>query len=444
MGQCRVATRLLRSCHGGRTLNSDERRFRPEPPLLHGLASERCHAVVIVPARNEEGSLPATLDGFAAQQDLGGKPLDRGSFEIILLLNNCADASAEVARAWQDKHKEVALCIVEKTLSPKNAHVGMARRLLMDTAWSRLRGRPRTCGILSTDSDTLVAPDWIAQNLRALERGADAVGGVIELKSGELDQLPEGARRAYLQDREFQRMQAELEDLIDPQAGDPWPRHVMHFGASLACTPAIYERAGGLPRVKALEDMAFVDALYRIDARLRHEPGVRVFTSSRLDGRAKIGLSSQLRTWQKSSEAGKPQRAPCSAWLQHRFRSLRFLRQLHRGGAATDLRSLEPSWRKRVRDALTKELTTGEFLAHMDCDAWIAETYTPRARAAEISRVNGDLRAAIARERERLSEQMYGDGEESGNADRALYKGGPVPATRAATSQPDSAHSDVR
>ena len=376
--------------------------FDPEQPLLAGPAHERCRAVVIVPARNEEASLQATLDGLAAQRSPGGGALDPNSFEILLLLNNCTDSSAQVARAWRAQHPHTALHILERTLPPCEAHVGTARRLLMDTAWSRLRGRGRSCGILSTDSDTVVAPDWIAQTLSALALGADAVGGFIELKEGELERLPEGARTAYLRDCEYQRLFAELEDLLDPQPGDPWPRHLHHFGASLACSPAAYQRAGGLPPINPLEDMAFVDALYRADARLRHDPAVRVFTSARFDGRASVGLSWQLRTWQQASEAGTPHEVCSCSWLQHRFQCLRTLRQMHRGGREADHRSLKAPWRDRAREALGEELTTGEFLARIDCDAWIAETYTGSAGEEEITRVNRDLGLAIARQRGRL------------------------------------------
>jgi len=381
-------------------LSTAAREFSPEAPLIGGRAHERCRAVAILPARNEQDSLAASLDAFACQRDLRGELLDRTTFEVILLLNNCTDASASAARAWKLAHPAVALHIVERSIPPDRAHVGTARRMLMDTAWARLDGRAGSAGILSTDSDTVVAPHWIAQNLRALDEGADAVGGVIGLKAGELERLPKGARTAYLLDREYQRLFAELEDLLDPLAGDPCPRHLEHFGASLACTPAVYKRAGGLPAVNPLEDMAFVDALFRIDARLRHDPAVQVFTSARLEGRAAVGLSWQLRTWQKESEAGNPHLVPSCAWLEHRFRSLRLLRELHHAGRQADLGFFDRTWRPRVRRAIAEDLTTGEFLARIDCDRWIDETFAASAREAEIRSVNRRLRAAAARLRE--------------------------------------------
>ena len=387
---------------------SSEARFSPKQPLVHGFAQDRCRAIVVVPARNEADSLPLTLDALASQEDLNGQPLDPASFEILMLLNNCTDASVAVAGAWRAEHPDVQLHVAERSFPAEQAHVGTARRVLMDTAWHRLHRHAGVRGILSTDSDTIVANDWVAQNLQALQRGADAVGGYIELKPGELERLPEGVQRAYLNDRKHQRLLAELEDLLDPQAGDPWPRHLQHFGASMACTPAAYERVGGLPPVHLLEDKAFVDQLYRIGACLRHEPAVRVFTSARFDGRATVGLAWQVRTWQEESDTGEPHLVWCSARIEHRFRSLRYLRHLHQQGKNANLQRMSNPWRERVRDVLAAGLATGEFLARIDCDAWIEETYTGRAREAEITQVNRELRAAIRREQARMCNEVSG------------------------------------
>ena len=85
------------------------------------------------------------------------------------------------------------------------------RRLLMDTAWARLSGSRERCAILSTDSDSYAAPDWIDRNLRAVERGADAVGGEIRLIYEDYELLPNAVRLAYLQDRRYQLLVAEME-----------------------------------------------------------------------------------------------------------------------------------------------------------------------------------------------------------------------------------------
>ncbi len=369
-------------------------------PLFDSPPHPACRAAVILPARDEERSLGSTLDALAAQVGEDGRPFAPRQLEILLLLNNCSDDSAAVARRWQREHPEVAFHIAERVLAREDAHVGTARRWLMDTAWHRLVGQhaPVT-GILSTDADTRVAPDWIRANLLALAEGADAVGGMICLPEDEVAALPPGARECYRLDRRFERVVAELEHLLDPQSGDPWPRHLQHFGASLACSPRAYARAGGLPVRRTLEDVAFVDALRRVDASLRHDPAVVVHTSARLEGRVEVGLSAQLRLWQREWEAGKVQTVQSAAFLAHRFRTLRCLRLLHRQGSAAPF-AFSPAWHKRLAAAQAERLSPAAFLAEIDCDRLVAATFTG-LREQPIGAAIAALAGTIRTERER-------------------------------------------
>jgi hypothetical protein len=68
----------------------------------------------------------------------------------------------------------------------------------------------------------------------------------------------------------------------------------MAAGASLGVTLAAYEAIGGLPLRPVGEDRALVAALQARDARVRHDPAVRVTTSCRLVGRAAGGMADTL------------------------------------------------------------------------------------------------------------------------------------------------------
>ena len=263
--------------------------WSPLPPPDPAL---RC--VIVMPVRNEAALLPQALAALTAQVE------GRDDCEVLVLANNCADDSARQARAFARGCLRCPIHVVEAELPQALANVGVARRELMDEAGRRLAATQRPDGaILSTDGDTRVEPDWLAENLAGLAAGADAVGGRI-LTDSDLS-WPSGIVRLQRLDCAQLLLRSRLESLVDPQPGDPWPRHHQHFGASLAVSAAAYRKVGGEPRVPYLEDEALVVALRREDCVVRHSPAVRVRTSGRLDGRAEVGLSWQLRQWADQS-----------------------------------------------------------------------------------------------------------------------------------------------
>ena len=264
------------------------------PPVRAGL-----RVSVIIPAKDEAANLPATLAALAAQVTLAGQPLPPDSYEVIVLANNCHDDTAAVVRQQARQFPELALHVAELYLPGAHAHVGRARRLLMDEACARLEQARQPAGIIArTDADTCVAPNWLAAIQVEIAAGADAVGGrILTEESGFAEDSLPALQRLQSHDAAYRLLCARLEDLLDPAAADPWPRHHQHFGASLALTAQAYRQVGGLPEVRFLEDEALCPQLRRHDLTLRHSPDVRVLTSARRDGRVEVGLSWQLREW---------------------------------------------------------------------------------------------------------------------------------------------------
>lgn len=318
-----------------------DRRMRANHPLIDTPPDLRLRACVVVPARDEEDGVAATLAALANQVDAHGAPLSPASYEVVVLANNCTDRTAAVARSLgKSDFPALRLHVVETTLPAEQAHVVHARQLLMDEAYRRLRlvGAPRGV-IASTDGDTRVSPRWLSATLRAVAAGADAVGGRIVIDRADLKAMDEGARSLYRWDTLYSLLTARLEACLDPDPADPWPRHHQYFGGSLAVTAAAYAAVGGLPSVSSLEDMTFHRLLLRADARVRHSPAVRVVTSGRSSARVAVGLSTQLHMWACLHANGQPYLVESAASREMLFRTRRALRLLwlcSRAGRAPD------------------------------------------------------------------------------------------------------------
>lgn len=292
------------------------------PPL------PQCKVSVAIPVRNEAANLDLTLKALVEQIDLDGRKFDSRRYEILVLANNCTDDSAALVRSWQLK-SSLPIHLAEIELPAAEANCGRARQTVMNAAFARLKNLNNQRAIIATtDGDTRVAPDWIAATITEINLGADAVSGRIMIDPQELAGLDKTARRFHLQDVYYRYLTAELESYLAPLEFDPRPRHHQHFNASFAVTIEAFKRAGGVPKVAYLEDFAFYQSLLRVDARFRHSPQVRVFTSARRDGRTARGLSTQLAEWVKMGEVGESCFVEDLSELEMRFASFYELRQM--------------------------------------------------------------------------------------------------------------------
>lgn len=297
-------------------------------------------ACVIIPAKDEATSLPATLAALAAQTTLNGQALPTGMIEVIVLANNCVDRTAAAVRQSARRHPSLVVHVAEVQLPRPQAHVGRARRLLLDEAAQRLEQTVGPTGVLlSTDADTLVASTWLAATLHEIENGAEAVGGrILTQTPAAVEPCP--VRRIQLRDAAYRVLLRQLEDKIDPCPADRWPCHHQHYGASLALTVRAYRQVGGLPVVPFLEDEALWQLLLQYDLPVRHSPLVQVYTSARRCGRVEVGLSWQLREWESLTTQQQEPRVPCPHELVRVWRARHRLRAWWQQGdhrASTEL-----------------------------------------------------------------------------------------------------------
>lgn len=246
-------------------------RLPPPSPALR--------ASIVVPARDEEGLIGASLLALAGQT---GVPHDH--FEVLLVLDRCTDRTEARARRVKEANPHLRLFFLD---GPGRGS-GHARRVGMEAACERLLAVGRPDGLIaSTDADTVVAPDWLSVQLDAVAAGARAIGGRIGL--AEDDTLPSRVRTWHADHSE-----ARYRKLLSEPDHKGTTEHWQFSGASLSVTAETYREVGGLEPLTSLEDEYLEGALRRRGIPIERLLAVRAATSPRLKGRAERGLSYDL------------------------------------------------------------------------------------------------------------------------------------------------------
>lgn len=257
---------------------------------------------VVIPAKNEEDLVGRCIRSLASQT--GIKPEE---YEVLLVLDQCTDATAERALEAASDYPELRLAL----LDGPGLGAGHARRTGMERACERLLslGRPGAL-IASTDADTVVAPDWLERQLLTAANGARAIGGRIELLD---DTGPSEEIRSW-RDRRGQARYLELLEQRDDSSAESRVEHWQFSGASMALTAEAYREVGGLEPRAALEDEYLEGALERCDIPIERPLDVRVSTSPRLAGRASRGLAKDLSlaSWLKRNTYQDPPKTPAT------------------------------------------------------------------------------------------------------------------------------------
>lgn len=132
-----------------------------EPSLLPGLEAARVRVTVLIPAHDEESSLPTTLRALAEQT----RPADR----IIVIADNCSDNTVQIARDMGHEALETV-----DNVDKKAGALNQALSQLLPVAG------PADV-FLVMDADTALGPRYIEVATQHLEQDPDlaAVGGVF-------------------------------------------------------------------------------------------------------------------------------------------------------------------------------------------------------------------------------------------------------------------------
>jgi len=226
----------------------------------------RSAVAVVVPARNERDLITACVRSI--RRSLATAAVDGW---IVVVADDCTDDTAARARLAIGAGGEV----VERHLRS----VGAARRLGCQRARRRFGTAPaEDLVLLSTDADSVVAPNWVGAHLAALDRGVAAIAGTVVVDSF-------GDRHP--------RLRRHFEHVYAPRRGG---NHSHVHGANLSVRADAYLAVGGFQPVATGEEHDLWARLRAAGYRVASTAAAPVRTSGRRVGRAPAGFADYLNT----------------------------------------------------------------------------------------------------------------------------------------------------
>lgn len=218
-----------------------------------------------IPAHNEEAGLGACLDALLLA---ACHPALQGEAVLVhVVLDACTDGTEAVLRVAMARFETARVALRWGAIDAGSVGVaraaGAAALLATGARW-----------LAFTDADTRVSPQWLAAQL-ALE--VDVVCGSVAVD----DWSPHGADADMLR-----------EHFATTYHDRDGHRHI--HGANLGVCARAYQAAGGFAAVACHEDVLLVKALEDFGARFAWSAQPRVFTSARLDARARGGFGDTI------------------------------------------------------------------------------------------------------------------------------------------------------
>lgn len=238
---------------------------------------------VCIPVSNEAERLPGVVSALSRA---AGRVAAPGLF--VFVVNDTQDRSYSLIAEWAAR-TGLAHVVLDVEFAPEAHNAPHARRLALDIA----HGCAPQAALLTTDADTRVGHDWIADNLDALDSGAALVCGEIGFDEGELGLLPAHVRAiGEAESTYFEITEALWRIWTGPYAE---PLNIRAWGASLGISAAAYAAIGGLPTPPAGEDRALCAQMRRHGLPVVQMRAGDTISSARLTARAAHGCGDRLR-----------------------------------------------------------------------------------------------------------------------------------------------------
>ena len=215
---------------------------------------------IVIPAHDEQALIGDCLASVA--RAARHPALRHVEVHVVPVLDRCSDNSGEFTTG---------------AVEVGAGNVGVARAAGFAEVLRREAGRPPgQLWLATTDADSTVPVDWLAEQLQLAARGAQVVAGPVRVQ--DWTEQPAGVRAQFTQ-----------------TYGAPSLGHLHVHGANLGLSAAAYLDVGGVPPLALAEDQALVDALRARASRLVATGRIPVTTSARRESRTTGGFADHLR-----------------------------------------------------------------------------------------------------------------------------------------------------
>jgi len=257
--------------------------------------------VVVIPC-HDEPDIGSVLESLALCEP------PRESVEVIFMINAPSGATRRIRDNNHKAESSIAAfaatespgwlkihACVNNELPPNDAGVGLARKLGMDEATSRIGASRNSWGVIaSLDADCRVSPNYLAEISREFAEHHRCPGVSIYF---EHETMPGTDTMRAIIEYELHLRYCTAGQRF---AGFPYAFHTV--GSSMACRADVYAAQGGMNKRQGGEDFYFAQKLIALGG-YRSLTSTCVYPAARESGRVPFGTGPAL----QRAAAGEPQ-----------------------------------------------------------------------------------------------------------------------------------------
>jgi hypothetical protein len=267
------------------------------PRFIHTGPTPGTRMIVMIPCLNEP-EIIRTLES------LWNCDFPESACETIVVVNESENSLEEVKAAnektyvqllqWKQQNDRAGMVlypIYARSVDPKSAGAGMARKIGMDEAIRRFNDLNRPNGILiSLDADCLVSPDYLQVIARTFNSDKRCFAATLNFRHQEPETADEKQRLGIRLYEDYLHYYKKALDF----AG--FPNSIYTIGSAFAVRADAYVKQGGMNRRQAGEDFYFLNKLTGL-GEITEITEAFVYPSARVSDRVPFGTGAAMNKW---------------------------------------------------------------------------------------------------------------------------------------------------